>query len=114
MPKQTHQAHHSFQKDEVKSRLEAEKLKRAHEFADLYKNNPAKASALVSSFFKRQKTFQLALRDDLTGEDLSGPKAAEFVAADLLPEATQLQVRMMAPVASCMVLLCKSGMLVRQ
>ena len=76
-------AHHSFQKEEVKSRLEAEKLKRAHEFADLYKNNPAKASALVSSFFKRQKTFQLALRDDLTGEDLSGPKAAEFVAADL-------------------------------
>ena len=74
---------YSSQKEEVKSRLEAEKLKRSHEFAELHKNNPAKASAFVSSFFKRQRAFQIALRDDLTGEDLSGPKAADFVAADL-------------------------------
>lgn len=38
----------------------------------------AKASAFASSFFKRQRTFQIALRDDLTGEDLSGSKDAAF------------------------------------
>jgi len=43
----------------IKSCLEQEKWKHAHEFATLYSSNPAKAAAYVASFFKRQKLSKL-------------------------------------------------------
>ena len=39
-----------FPKGEVKSRLEAEKLKRSHEFAELHKNNLQKPQPLCRPF----------------------------------------------------------------
>ena len=80
--KRSHKESHGPNED-VKSCLEQEKWNRSHEFATLYSSNPAKAAAYVASFFKRQKTFKISLKEETTGEYLPAEKAAALVANDL-------------------------------
>lgn len=80
--KRSHKESHGPNED-VKSCLEQEKWNHSQGFATLYSSNPAKAAALVASFFRRQKTFKIALKEETTGEYLPAEKAAALVANDL-------------------------------
>ena len=85
LPRKRKRSHKESQglNEDVKSCLEQEKWNHSHEFATLYSSNPAKAAAYVAAFFKRQKTFKIALKEETTGEYLPAEKAAALVANDL-------------------------------
>ena len=70
-------------KDAVEETIRRKKCENFSRFLQLQRSDPAKAQKFLSSFFQRQKKFDIALVDSTTGRIVDERRAVEMVAADI-------------------------------